>query len=306
MNDTLPKEKRNKKRRYNDLLDYVGITFAMLIGSIGWLVFLLPNNITMGGITGISSILYWGAHIPVQISFFTLNAILLALALRIMGLKFCIKTIYAVVMLTFFTSIITPLLPETPMLHDQPFMASIVGACFLGAATGIGLICNGSTGGSDVIAAMVNKYHDISLGHIILACDLLIITSSYLVLHDWEQVLYGYVVLFIASFCVDSVVNKARRSVQFFIISDKHQELGHAINTEVDRGCTLIDGRGFYSGKETKLLFVLAKQSESSKIFQLIEEIDPQAFVSQSAVVGVYGLGFDRFKVHGRKNSKSL
>ena len=295
-----------KKRRFNDLIDYFGITIAVLMGTCGWLIFLLPNEISMGGVTGISSILYWGLKIPVDATYFTINAILLGLALKILGFKFCIKTIYAVAVMTVFIRLIKPIAEEMHLLSDHPFMAAILGASFIGISIGICLLCNGSTGGSDVVAAMVNKYHDISLGNIILMCDLGIITSSYFVLRDWEQVLYGYVVLFVTSFCVDNVINKARRSVQFFIISEKYEEIARQINIEAQRGCTLIDGRGFYSDKEAKLIFVLAKQNESSKIFQLIDEIDPNAFVSQSAVIGAYGLGFDRFKVKKGKKKQQM
>ena len=287
------------------LRNYALLAVAMFIGCMGWMVFLLPNNIALGGVTGISSILYWGTGIPVQVTYFTINAVLLAFALRVLGLKFCLKTIYAVVFFTVFSTIIGEMTKDTTLLHDQPFMAAIVGATFLGISIGLGLLSGGSTGGSDVIAAMVNKYHDISLGHVILICDLIIITSSYLVLRDWEQVIYGYVVLFVASFCVDRVINTARRSVQFFIISDKHEEIGHAINLEAQRGCTVIDGQGFYTGKPVRILFVLAKQSQSAKIFHIIDQTDPHAFVSQSAVIGVYGQGFDQFKT-GRKKRASL
>ena len=174
----------------------------------------------------------------------------------------------------------------------------------MGGSAGLGLSCNGSTGGSDTVAAMVNKYYNISLGHAIMICDLLIITSSYWVLRDWEMVIYGYVCLFVSSLCVDHVVGTLRRSVQFFIVSDKYLELSAAINATADRGCTVIDGHGGYSGKDVHMLFVLARQRESQKIFRLIDEIDPTAFVSQSAVIGVYGLGFDRFKVSRKKLPK--
>jgi uncharacterized membrane-anchored protein YitT (DUF2179 family) len=186
------------------------------------------------------------------------------------------------------------------LLHDQPFMASVLGAVFCGCGVGLGLSSNGSTGGTDIIAAIINKYRDISLGRVIMICDVIIITSSYVVLKDWERVIYGYVVLYITAFCIDQVVNSMRRSVQFFIISDKHEEIGRRINMDPHRGCTVIDAHGFYSGKDVKMLFVLAKRRESAKIFQLIDEIDPTAFVSQSAVIGVYGEGFDRFKVKHR------
>lgn len=294
--------KINKNVVFKEVRDYIMITFAMLSYCIGWTIFLLPNNITMGGVSGIASIVFWGTNIPINVTYFTLNAILMVFALRILGLKFCMKTIWAVIVLTVAVSFAAPHSKEWGLLQDQPFMASIIGAVFCGCGCGLGLSSNGSTGGTDIIAAIINKYRDISLGKVLLMCDVVIISSSILVLHNWEQVIYGYVVLYIMVFCVDQVVNTFRQSVQFFIISEKYEEIGKRINAYPRRGCTVINAQGFYSGHDTKMLFVLAKKRESSIIFRLIDEIDPHAFVSQSTVIGVYGEGFDRFKVKKSKN----
>ena len=122
-----------------------------------------------------------------------------------------------------------------------------------------------------------------------------------MVVHDWEKVLYGYVVLCVQAFCIDQVVNSRRRSVQFFIISQKYEEIGKRINVDADRGVTVVNASGFYSGQDVKMLFVLAKQRQAPAIFRLISEIDPHAFVSQSAVIGVYGEGFDKIKYKSKK-----
>ena len=267
-----------KKSIINELRDYC----------IGWNVFLLPNNITTGGVPGISSVVYWGTGIPVQVTYFVINAFLLIAALRILGWKFCVKTIYAVVVLTSLTALARHNLVGTHLLADQPFMASIIGAMFCGGGVGLGLANNGSTGGTDIVAAIVNKYRDISLGRVIMLCDIVIITSSYLVLHNWEQVIYGYVVLMVTAFCIDQVVNSMRRSV----------EIASRIAVYPHRGATVIEAHGFYTGHQVKMLFIMAKRRESNTIFQIINDIDPRAFVTQTNVIGVYGEGFDKFKVH--------
>ena len=299
----MPKISISKALFLTELRDYVMIFIAMMSYCIGWTIFLLPNDITTGGVPGISSIIFWGVGIPVQWTYFVINAVLLVVALRILGWKFCVKTVYAVTVLTVATTLVTANYHGT-LLHDQPFMASIIGAVFCGSGVGLGLASNGSTGGTDIIAAIVNKYRDISLGRVILICDVIIITSSYLVLKDWEKVIYGYVVLYVTAFCIDQVVNSRRSSVQFFIISNKYREIGERINREPHRGCTVIDAQGFYSGHDVKMLFVLAKRRQSEQIFRIINDIDPHAFVSQSAVIGVYGEGFDRFKVSSSKKPK--
>ncbi|GAA6528795.1 hypothetical protein LPYR103PRE_07680 [Segatella asaccharophila] len=148
-----------------------------------------------------------------------------------------------------------------------------------------------------IIADIVHKYRDISLGRVIMMCDIVIISSSYLVFHNFEQVIYGYVVLLITAYCIDQVVNVLHRSVQFFIISDKYQEIASRIAVFPHRGATVIEAYGFYTGHEVKMLFIMAKRRESTTIFRIINEIDPKAFVTETNVIGVYGEGFDKFKV---------
>lgn len=284
------------QRLMREVKDYAIIALGMLMYGIGWTVFLLPNDIPSGAVPGIASIIYWAFKVPVQYTYLTINFLLLLLALKILGFKFCLKTIWAVAILTAFLAVIQNVV-SGGLIHDQPFMACVLGASFCGGGIGIAFSANGSTGGTDIIAAIVNKYRDISLGRVILMCDVIIISSSYLVLHDWERVVYGYVVLFVSSFVIDQVVNSARQSVQFFIISSKYEEIGHRINKDLHRGVTFLDGVGCYTNNNVKMMFVLAKKRESNTIFRLIKDIDPKAFVSQSAVIGVFGEGFDRIKV---------
>lgn len=285
-----------KQSLIRETRDYLMIALGLILYGIGWTVFLLPD-ITTGGVPGIASIVYFATGFPVQYTYFSINLILLLLSIRILGWKFSIKTVFAVFTLTFFLSIIQRLASGVVLLHDQPFMACVIGASLCGGGIGIAFSSNGSTGGTDIIAAIINKYRDITLGRVMLICDLIIISSSYFVLKDWEKVVYGYVTLYICSFVLDQVVNSARQSVQFFIISEKYDEIARHINVYPHRGATVINASGFYSGKEQKMLFVLAKKRESTIIFRLIKDIDPNAFVSQSAVIGVYGEGFDRIKV---------
>ena len=285
------------KKVADEVRDYIMITIAMVCYCIGWNIFLLPNNITTGGVPGISSVVYWGTGIPVQTTYFIINAALLLAALKILGLRFCLKTIYAVLLLTTLTTFARSNTGSMHLLADQPFMASIIGAIFCGSGVGIGLSFNGSTGGTDIVAAIVHKYRDISLGRVVMMCDIVIITSSYLVFHNWEQVIYGYVVLLVTAFCIDQVVNAMHRSVQFFIISDKYKEIASRIAVFPHRGATVIEAHGFYTGHEVKMLFIMAKRRESNVIFLIINEIDPKAFVTETNVIGVYGEGFDKFKV---------
>ena len=167
--------------------------------------------------------------------------------------------------------------------------------CGIGIA--VVFLNNGSTGGTDIIAAIVNKYRDVTFGRMIMYCDIIIISSCYFIFHDWRRVVFGFATLIIMSFIMDYVINSARQSVQFLIFSKKYDEIAEAVTHNLHRGVTILDGTGWYSKQPVKVIVILAKRSQSVNIFRLVKDIDPNAFVSQSNVVGVYGEGFDRIKV---------
>ena len=293
MNVNIP----SRQNIFREMRDYLMIALGMVMYGIGWTVFLLPNDITTGGVPGIASLVYFATGLPVQYVYFGINFILLLLAIRILGWKFSIKTIFAVFTLTSFLSIIQQLTANVQLLHDQPFMACVIGASFCGGGIGIAFSSNGSTGGTDIIAAIVNKYKDVSLGRMIMICDVFIISSCYFIFHDWRRVIIGFVTLFIIGVVLDWIINSARQSVQFFIFSKKYDEIADRIIKDADRGVTVLDGTGWYSKNNVKVLVVLAKKRQSLEIFRLVKRIDPNAFISQSSVIGVYGEGFDKLKV---------
>lgn len=282
--------------------DYIAITIGLICYAIGWAAFLLPYQITTGGVTGISAIIYYVTGIEMQISYFVINVLFLVFALKILGPKFSLKTIYAIFMLTFLLWFFQLLFKGSgdtlPLIlgEGQDFMACVIGAIMIGLGIGIVFTNNGSTGGTDIIALIVNKYKDVTLGRMMMYCDIIIISSCYFIFHDWRRVVFGFVVLFIMSMIIDWVVNSSRQSVQFLIFSRKYNEIAKGISTEINRGVTLLDGKGWYSQQEIKVVVVLAKKDQSLDIFRLIKDIDPNAFISQSNVVGVYGEGFDKIK----------
>ena len=286
-----------KQSLIRETRDYLMIALGLILYGIGWTVFLLPNDITTGGVPGIASIVYFATGFPVQYTYFSINLILLLLSIRILGWKFSIKTVFAVFTLTFFLSIIQRLASGVVLLHDQPFMACVIGASLCGGGIGIAFSSNGSTGGTDIIAWIINKYKDVTLGRMMMYCDIVIISSCYFIFHDWKRVLFGFCVLFIMSIVIDYVINSSRQSVQFLIFSRKHDEIAEGITKQIDRGVTLLDGTGWYSKQGIKVVVVLAKKSQSLDIFRLVKDIDPNAFISQSNVVGVYGEGFDKLKI---------
>ena len=302
--------KLTKAEIMREVKDYIYITLGLISYSLGWAVFLLPYQITTGGTTGIGAIIYYATGFPIQWSYFIINAVLMTFAIRILGPKFSIKTTYAIFMLTFllwlFQLVVNNYIKAPDMTPDgkplllgigQDFMACIIGAAMCGVGLGITFNYNGSTGGTDIIAAVVNKYRDVSLGRMIMICDVFIIGSCYFIFHDWRRVIFGFVTLFIIGVVLDWIINSARHSVQFFIFSKKYDEIADRIIKDADRGVTVLDGTGWYSKNHVKVLVVLAKKRQSLEIFRLVKRIDPNAFISQSSVIGVYGEGFDKLKV---------
>lgn len=288
-----------KKQILREVHDYFFVAIGILMYAIGWTIFELPIEITGGGVPGISSVVYYATGIPVQYTYFTINGILLILSVIILGWKFSIKTIFACILMTLVLPIIQNLVNYYNFNLDiDPFASAILGGAFCGAGIGVAFSNNGSLGGTDIIAAIINKYRNISLGRVGLYLDIIIVSCSYFVVSHTENVFYGYVVLVITSLMLDFVVNRSTQSVQFFIISEKYVEIAKLINAmPTHRGCTVIDGTGFYSGHPVKLLFVLTRKREATQVFRLIKDTDPMAFVSQANVNGVYGNGFDRIKV---------
>ena len=288
---------------WTEIKDYLFITFGLLLYAFGWAGFLIPNQITTGGVTGISAIVYYGTGIPIQNTYVLINIILLVFALKILGWKFCVKTIYGIGVLYFLLWFLQRVIVDDQgkalsLVGDEPFMAVIIGAALCGMGLGIAFTHNGSTGGTDIIAAIVNKYRDVTFGRMTMLCDICIISSSsFIPGYTIEKVVFGFCTLIVIGLCIDYVVNNARQSVQFLIFSKDYEKISDAVTTQLHRGVTLLDGTGWYSKSNVKVIVILAKKRESTNIFRLVKAIDPHAFVSQSAVIGVFGEGFDKIKV---------
>jgi uncharacterized membrane-anchored protein YitT (DUF2179 family) len=295
---------------WNEVRDYVWITVGLLMYTFGWTVFLLPYKIVTGGVTGLSAIIFYATGIPISYSYFFINLVLLIVALKILGWRFMIKTVYAIGVLSVLLAAAQWMMTTGPngqmymiLGPGQQFMSLVIGCMITGTALAVVFLHNGSTGGTDIIAACVNKYKNISLGRVLIAVDFVIIGSCMFIpqfgdtLQRVHMTVFGLCTMVIENYMLDYVFNARRESVQFMIFSLKYQEIANAIGTQLDHGVTILDGHGWYTGKDLKVLCILAKKNESQYIFRLIKMIDPNAFVSQSSVIGVYGEGFDPIKV---------
>ena len=277
--------------------DYLNITLGLVLYAIGLIGFIKPGEVVTGGLTGITLLIEYGTNgrIPLQYSYFLINVALLAAALKILGLKFLLKTIYSVIMLTLLITVARQFITK-PLIPDEPIMSAIIGGMMCGAGIGLVFNANGSTGGTDIIVAVINKYKNIAFGRGMMLCDFIIICCSYIVFQDFIKIVHGLIVMGVMTYTIDLVINGFRQSVQFLIFSKKYDVIADAINNELHRGCTVLDGTGWYSKKPTKVIVLLARRSEAAGIFRMIKSIDEHAFISQSVVRGVWGEGFDPIK----------
>lgn len=296
--------------------DYFNITLGLMLYTFGFTVFLLPYEIVTGGIAGIGAIIFYATKFPVQWSFFIINAVLIVAALKELGLKFLAKTIYATIAVTIMLDLAQKIV-EMPdgtfyklMGEGNDFMSLIIGCMLTGTALAIVFLSNGSTGGTDIIAAVVNKYYNVSLGKGLIMVDLVIIGSC-LAVDSFgpfpvrcQKVVFGLCTMFIECNMLDFVMSWQRQSVQFMIFSKHHQEIANAIAKQTDHTMTILDGHGWFSGHPMKVICLMAKKRESPIIFRIIKSIDPKAFVSQSSVQGVFGEGFDPIKVNVKKKKE--
>lgn len=309
----------DQKMIRSEAKDYILITVGLILYASAFTVFLMPYEIVTGGLTGFSAIIFYATGFKIENTYMIVNIILLAAALKILGWKFMMKTIYAIFALYFLLKVAQDLMPVDAkgnfikvLGEGQEFMSLIVGCCITGVGMATVFLNNGSMGGTDIIAACVNKYKDISLGQVLMAVDICIIGTCMLFpqfgtyVERFHKVVFGLCTMFIECFMLDHVMNLRRQSVQFLIFSKKYEEIADAIMKERDRGITILNGQGWYTGKDIKVICLMAKRNESQSIFRIVKFIDPSAFISQTSVIGVYGEGFDRLKVNTKKARKSL
>lgn len=258
---------------------------------------LIPHAIIGGGLTGLCEILYFatGEAVPVWVSNLTINLLLIVVAAILLGWKTIARTGFGILCLTVWLRVFN--VPEQPMISD-PFMAIILAGILNGAGLGMIYANNGNTGGTDIVAMVVNKYRHVPMGRALFMVDLLIISSAWFLpqVTRIEQLLFGLCYVFVETQAVDWVLGRGRQSVQFFIFSKQYQHIASAIMNQLGRGVTLLDAQGAYTGQETKLIMLIARRSETPRIYKIVNEIDPTAFISEAPTRGVFGEGFESMK----------
>jgi uncharacterized membrane-anchored protein YitT (DUF2179 family) len=295
MTNKLQKMIKAKKVKVQSLIkDHTIMLMGLILYVLSWTLFLIPAQITGGGISGLAAVIYYSTKIPMGLTYFAINAVLITFALKILGPNFGVKTIFNMVALTLLFAIPQKYFPGA--LIEDNFLSAVLGGMMGGVGIGLVFSRGGSTGGTDIIAMIINKYRNISPGRIILYCDVIIISSSYFLVHSIEKMVYGFVSMAVVSYTLDAFLSGSNASAQIFIFSPKYDEIADFINTESVRGVTVLDGTGWYTRQDVKILMTIVRKKEASIIFRKVKEIDPEAFISMGSVMGVYGKGFDKLK----------
>lgn len=298
--------------------EYVLITAGLLSYVLGWAVFLIPNNLVGGGVSGLSAIIYYAAGIPMGYSYFVINLILLLVGFKILGTGFGSKTIYAIIFASVMLNVLPPLIPEyiksELAVSNGKLLCTIIGGILSGVGIGVSISYGGSTGGTDIIALIVGKFRNISPGKLILAMDVVIILSSMLFpsytssgeLVPFPEKLatsvYGLIMITVSGYAVDLYLSGSKQSVQVFIFSKKYAEIADSIVGEMKRGVTIIHAEGWYTKEESEVIMVMTRKTDLNLLLRYIKSIDPDAFLSVTNVMGVFGKGFDSIKVKSDKN----
>ena len=320
-----------KKSFWTVAKEWALVTLGILIYVTGWALFLMPNNLVGGGVSGISSMIQYatGGAIQMGYSYFVLNAILIILAMVVIGMGFGAKTIYAIILasvgLRFLPDLIPTEIIQTLALQNGKLMSTLCGGLMAGIGIGMSISNGGSTGGTDIIALIYTKYRNVSPGKVILYIDFVIILSSLLIpsivpdldpatgkqligpdgeplthLMPFSEkvttVIYGLILVTVNGRVIDSYLSGSQQSVQLFILSKHYAEIADSITHDLHRGVTVLDGKGWYTKEPAEVLMVITRKTDVNLFLRQIKAIDPNAFLSVSSVNGVYGRGFEAIK----------
>lgn len=297
--------------------EYIIITLGLLIYTGGWALFLTPNNLIGGGVSGISAIIQYATGIKMGYSYFVINALLLIVSLFIIGPSFGVKTVYAIILASVCLNLFQEIIPQTIIqdfaLSNGKLMCSIIGGSMAGLGIGLSISQGGSTGGTDIVALIITKFKNISPGRIILTMDVFIVASSLLVpsLDSTGQIIpfdskfsiavYGMIIVTVCGYVIDLYLAGSKQSVQLFILSRHHEEIADMVAKDFRRGVTVLNGEGWYTKQPASVLMVITRKTDLNLLLRAIKRVDPDAFLSISSVSGVYGQGFDSIK--GTKKS---
>ena len=297
--------------------EYALVTLGVISYALGWSIFLLPNNLIGGGVSGFASILFYATGLPMGITYFILNVLLLLIGTKILGTGFGGKTIYAIFMTSIMLSLMPKIIPADFIhefaLSNGKLICTFLGGIIAGFGIGLSISQGGSTGGTDIVALVWCKFYSASPGRVILIIDVAIILSSLLFPSYTESgdllpfseklavVVYGLIQVTVSGYAIDLYLSGSKQSVQAFIFTKKVNEMADAIAFDMKRGVTVLPAKGWYSKEDKNVLMVVTRNTDLNLLLRYVKTIDPDAFLSVSSVMGVYGQGFDSIKVRTKK-----
>ena len=303
------------------LKEYALVTIGVVSYALGWTLFLLPNNLIGGGVSGFASILFYATGLPMGVTYFVLNVLLLVIGTKILGTGFGGKTIYAIFMTSIMLSIMPKLIPSDFIhefaLSNGKLICTFLGGIIAGFGIGLSISQGGSTGGTDIVALVWCKFYSSSPGRVILIIDVVIILSSLLFPSYTETgdllpfsdklavVVYGLIQVTVSGYAIDLYLSGSKQSVQAFIFTKKVSEMADAIAFDMKRGVTVLPAKGWYSKEDKQVLMVVTRKTDLNLLLRYVKNIDPDAFLSVSTVMGVYGQGFDTIKIKAKKQNVS-
>ncbi len=320
-----------QKTTLTKVKEWLLVSLGIFIYVSGWALFLIPNNLIGGGVSGLSSMIQYatGGVIQMGYTYFVLNAILIVAAIIILGMGFGAKTLYAIVLASVLLRFLPGLIPaeivNTLAIQNGKLMSVLMGGLMAGIGIGMSISNGGSTGGTDIIALIYTRYRNVSPGRVILVLDFVIIMSSLAIpsfvadvdpatgeavlgadgqplmhlMPFYDKIttaMYGLILVTVNSYVLDMYISGSQQSVQLFILSRQYGKIADAITQELHRGVTVLDGKGWYTKQDTKVLMVLTRKTDLNLLLRYIKQLDSHAFLSVSSVNGVYGEGFDTIK----------
>lgn len=301
------------RKKYYIFNDFILLTAACFIFAFAWEGFMIPNGMSAGGMMGLCTVIQYatGGLIPAQYSYFAVNALLIIVAMMAMGIGFGFKTIYCIIM----SSLAMEIVASVPAIHSvagqfffvrETLLIPIIAGLLEAIGLGLVLRYGASTGGTDIIALMINKYWPVSLSRVFLISDLVIV-ALLLFLPDktFTDMIYGLVEIITFSALIDYVVGGDKSSYQLLVFSDRYADIADHIINNMDRGVTVLSAYGWFTKKEKNVLLILISRKQLPTLTKVIKEVDPKAFMSVSSTNNVYGEGFEEIKTGIKRKNKS-
>lgn len=291
----------------------VAIILGIAVYAIGFTIFILPHHVVIGGMAGLGALVFYATSglIPVAVTMYGTNIILLAVSYKYLGKGFVFRTIFGMTVASIFIGSLEGYFTSHPPLVADATLSVLLGAMLLGVGIGIYYSHHGTTGGTDIVAAVMSKLSNVSVGRVMMVVDMSIVACSFFLPFDGDMearvqartqtILYGWIAIFLYSYITDKFLNEGRQTVQFFILSDNWAQIAYRITHEAKRGVTTLDGAGYWTGMGRKMLLVWCRKPDTYQIYQIVKEEDPTAYITTSFVRSVYGNGFDTLRIKDTK-----